>query len=54
VRFDYGEPRFTAYGILNGRVVVLAYLETAGKIRVISMRKARKHEETNYFENFQN
>ena len=53
VRFDYGEPRFIAYGMLEGRVVVVAYLETGSTIRIISMRKA-KHEETYYFENLQN
>ena len=54
VRFDYGEPRFTAFGMLNSRVVVVAYLETPAAIRVVSMRKAIKREEAYYFENLQN
>lgn len=52
VRFEYGEPRFIATGILDGRVVVAVYAEAARAIRMISMRKASRHEETCYFEAF--
>ena len=52
VRFEYGEPRFIAYGLLNGRVVAVVYTETPVAIRIISMRKATQREETHYFENF--
>jgi uncharacterized protein len=51
VRFDYGEPRFIATGILDGRVVVAVYVERPHAIRIVSMRKASRHEETYYFEN---
>lgn len=51
VRFVYGEPRYIATGILNGRAVVAAYTERPRGIRIISLRKASRHEETCYFEN---
>ena len=52
VRFDVGEPRFRAVGLLNGRIVSVAYTERRNIIRVISMRKADQHEEADYFETF--
>jgi|SRR6185369_5353141 len=51
VRFDYGEARYIAVGLIRDRVVVIVYAEVPGAIRVISMRKASKHEEASYFEN---
>jgi uncharacterized DUF497 family protein len=48
-RFDYGEERFVTLGLLNGRVVVIAHTETDEVIRIISVRKATKNEEINYF-----
>ena len=48
-RYDYGGPRFVTLGLLNGRVVVIAHTETAEVIRIISVRKATKNEEANYF-----
>ena len=48
-RFDYGEERFITLGLLNGRVVVIAHTETEEVIRIISVRKATKHEEIGYF-----
>jgi uncharacterized protein len=50
-RFAYGERRFTTMGMLRETVVVIAHTETARQIRIISMRKATKHEQTLYFEN---
>jgi uncharacterized DUF497 family protein len=49
-RFDYGELRFITLGILTGRVVVIAHTETPEVIRIISVRKATKNEEANYFQ----
>ena len=49
-RFDYGEPRFITVGLLQGRVVVIAHTETDAVVRIISVRKATKHEEISYFE----
>ena len=53
-RFDYGEERFITFGLLNGRVVVIAHTETDTVIRVISLRKATKNEEINYFREIAN
>jgi len=50
-RFEYGEQRFITLGMLLDTVVVIAHTETMREIRVISMRKATKHEQTLYFEN---
>lgn len=50
-RFDYGERRFISLGMLHGTVVVMAHTETAREIRMISMRKATKNEQTLYFKN---
>jgi uncharacterized DUF497 family protein len=50
-RFAYGERRFITMGMLRETVVVIAHTETARQIRIISMRKATKHEQTLYFEN---
>ena len=49
-RFDYGEARFVTMGLLAGVVVVIATAETESEIRVISMRKADRHEQKIYFE----
>lgn len=48
-RFGYGERRFITLGMLNLTVVVIAHTEQNHVIRVISMRKATKHEQRLYF-----
>jgi uncharacterized protein len=48
-RFDYGESRFITLGLIRGRVVVIAHTEAPQVIRIISVRKATKNEEANYF-----
>ena len=50
-RFAYSERRFITLGMLRNTVVVMAHTETARELRVISMRKATRHEQTLYFEN---
>jgi uncharacterized protein len=50
-RFDYDEHRFITLGMLRGEVVVIATAETDEEIRVISMRKAERHEEKIYYAN---
>ena len=47
-REDYGERRYIALGLLAGVVVSLAYSERGNRIRIISIRKALKHE-TRFF-----
>ena len=49
-RFDYGEARFVTMGLLSDVVVLIVTAETESEIRVISMRKADKHEQKIYFE----
>ncbi len=51
-RFAYGEHRFITLGMLRGVVAVIAYTEQDALIRVISMRKATKHEQRIYFQSF--
>jgi uncharacterized protein len=48
-RFDYGEKRFVTFGLLDNRVVAIAHTETDEVIRIISVRKATKYEESCYF-----
>jgi len=51
LRFDYGEVRYLTLGLLHGVVVIIATAETDKTIRIISMRKANKHEQKIYHEN---
>ncbi len=48
-RFDYGESRFVTLGLPNHTVVTVVHTESDNVIRVISVRKATKHEQTIYF-----
>ena len=50
-RFAYEERRFVSLGLLEDIVVVIVHTENAEELRVISMRKATRHEQTIYFEN---
>ena len=44
-REDYGEERWIGIGFLQGRIVVIVFAERSDNIiRVISLRKALKHE----------
>lgn len=52
-RFDYGEERWRTVGLLRERVVVVVYVVRGNVLRVISMRKASKHEQTSFFESFE-
>ena len=52
-RFDYDEQRFITIGLLDGQFVVIAHTEEADDVtRIISMRKATKHEERIFFRAF--
>lgn len=48
-RFDYGEIRFLTIGLANGRIITVSHTENDGLIRIISARKAEKHEQEIYF-----
>jgi uncharacterized protein len=48
-REDYGEERYIALGLLEGIVVSMVYTERGNTIRLISIRKALKHETRFFF-----
>lgn len=50
-RFDYAEERFVTLGPLRDQLVVVVTAESGTDIRIISMRKATKHEAALYHEN---
>jgi uncharacterized protein len=52
-RFAYRELRLRAVGVLYRRVVVVVYTEADDIIRIISMRKATRREEAQYFKRLQ-
>jgi uncharacterized DUF497 family protein len=47
-RHDYGEARFRAYARVDGAGRVLAFTWRDGRIRVISLRRAREREMTRH------
>ena len=49
VREAYGERRFLTLGLLEDQVVSVAQTERGEDIRIISIRKATKHEARFYF-----
>ena len=51
-RFDYGENRFITFGLLQDVVVIIAHTERNEVVRIISMRRANKHEQTLYFNSY--
>lgn len=53
-RYDYGEERYITIGMLRGIVVVVAHTESDEVIRLISIRKATKHEQKIYYKGFGN
>ena len=48
-RESYGERRFLTLGLLEDQVVSVAHTERGGEIRIISIRKATRHEAQFYF-----
>ena len=53
-RFAYGEQRFETLGLLASVPVSIVHTETEDEIRIISFRKATKHEAKLYFSQVQN
>jgi len=47
-RRDYGERRIICYGLLAGRLVVVAYCQRGNVRHVFSMRKANDREKARY------
>jgi uncharacterized DUF497 family protein len=50
MRFDYGEPRFITFGLLEVRLVVIAHTPRGENIRIFSMWKANDREQKIYRE----
>lgn len=50
-RQDYGEQRMIGIGLLNALVVLVVHVENDEIIRIISMRKADRHETNLYYRN---
>lgn len=48
-RFHYNEQRFVTLGTIKGRTAVVVHTERHDAIRIISIRKATKYEQTIYF-----
>jgi uncharacterized protein len=48
-RDAYGEQRINLLGWLDGRVVNMTYTERGETLRVISLRRANRHETRRYF-----
>jgi uncharacterized protein len=47
-RFVYGEERFLSFGLLDGRLVAIAWTHRGESRRVISMRNANAREKAKY------
>jgi uncharacterized protein len=48
-REDYGEERFILIGTAEEAVVTVVYTERNGRFRIISARRATRHEQDDYF-----
>jgi uncharacterized DUF497 family protein len=49
-RKDYGEECFVIIGMVDGRVLYVAYTGREEAIRIISARRATKHEQETYLQ----
>lgn len=45
----YGEQRMVAVGMVNGILLAVVYTERGDRTRLISARKATKHEQVEYY-----
>jgi hypothetical protein len=50
-RWDYGEERFRALGLLDEKVFVVIYTKRPSVMRIISARRANRREVRRYEEN---
>lgn len=46
----YGEDRFTIIGMVEGVPLFVVYTERAHRIRLISARRATRHEQDDYYQ----
>ena len=49
-RVDYGEERFSIIGMAGGVLLFVAYTVRGDRLRLISARRATKHEQEDYFQ----
>jgi uncharacterized DUF497 family protein len=49
-RDDYSEDRFTRVGMVEGTLLFVSYTERDGRVRIISARRATKHEQDDYYQ----
>jgi uncharacterized DUF497 family protein len=45
---EYGEERFIAIGMVEGLLLTVVYAERGERIRIISARRATRHEQRQY------
>ena len=50
-RFDYGEERWSTFGLIEGRLFNVVYTMRGDAYRIISARKANKRERKRYDDN---
>ena len=48
-REDYGEERINLIGMCEGVLLHVTYTERSERIRIISARRAERHEQENYY-----
>ncbi len=48
-RMDYGEERFLATGMVEGRLIAVSHTIREGRIRIISARKGTRREQNEYY-----
>jgi uncharacterized protein len=46
---DFGEDRFLATGMVGDALVVVVYTERSSRFRLISARRATRHEQRRYY-----
>jgi uncharacterized DUF497 family protein len=48
-RKDYGEERINLFGMCDGVILHVTYTERGERIRIISARRAERHEQDDYY-----
>lgn len=48
-REDYGEERINLIGMCDGVIIHITYTERGERIRIISARRAERHEQDDYY-----
>lgn len=52
-RRDYGEVRYSAFGLIEDRLFNLVFTPRTGKVRIISLRRANRREVHHYVDQTQ-